>query len=145
MSSPSSSSSGSKRATAPREQQQAVPDTKTCTGCGRTLALDKFEKGRSKCRECRRRENHDREQRRAAEQAPAERRPAITADELARRSARYGAAEPRELESWLVAERLAEPTAAGLVATPRGLDLADALDLTPVAGSFYAAQTKACE
>jgi hypothetical protein len=85
--------------------------TKTCAGpCGRALPLSAFEKGRTKCRECRRAENRDREQRRAAQQAPADPdRPAtmITADELADRVRRYHSLGPAELAHWLLDRRLA--------------------------------------
>jgi len=43
------------------------PTTKVCRDCGRTLPASGFEKHRHVCRECRIRQNREREQRRQAE------------------------------------------------------------------------------
>lgn len=53
------------------------PATKLCTGpCGRTLPVSAFEKGRAKCRQCRRAENREREQRHTlAATVPADQEP----------------------------------------------------------------------
>ena len=76
--------------------------TKTCAGpCDRALPLSAFDKGRATCRECRRAENRDREQRRAAEQAPPEPdRPAtVTAAELVERAGHDRPVAPTDLEA----------------------------------------------
>jgi hypothetical protein len=40
------------------------PSTRHCSGCARDLAADAFSPGHYRCRECRRREWHERQQRR---------------------------------------------------------------------------------
>ena len=105
---------------------EAGAATKTCAGpCARTLPVSSFEKGRAKCRECRRAENREREQRRTVEQqAPAEPdRPGITADELARRAARYGSAQADDVQRWLVGARLATVKAGLLRPTAAAVEL----------------------
>ncbi len=54
----------------------------------------------------------------------------ISSKELARRagSHRFGAIATRELEKWLIEERLAQATPSGLVPTPRGLELGGAVE-----------------
>jgi hypothetical protein len=48
-----------------------VSEVKVCAGpCGRALPLSKFEAHRSKCRECRRAEQHARQEARAQEPDP---------------------------------------------------------------------------
>jgi hypothetical protein len=105
-----------------------VPATKTCTRCGLEKPIDQYEKFRNICWPCRRLQEREREERRAAEcgelPVPIPARNGLALDELADRVAPKSKPLPAaELHEWLVEHGFAIDRGGMLEATPFGVEV----------------------